>query len=199
MTLEELSSHIEAKLHGGGPAPGHRQGRAHARRGAAGHRACAHGAARRFTMPVPGADRHLRRRLSRARAPFRCGLPPAVPAPEPAHPREMRDRRGHIRSRALSTSFRPPTGSSGKPTTCTAFCSRAIRTCGGCSPTTGSRAIPLRKDFPLTGYVEVRYDDAQKRVVYEPVKLTQEFRSFDFMSPWEGADYVLPGDEKAKG
>ena len=59
---------------------------------------------------------------------------------------------------------------------------------------------PLRKDFPMTGYVEVRYDDEQKRVVYEPVQLTQEFRSFDFLSPWEGAiDYVLPGDEKAKG
>jgi NADH-quinone oxidoreductase subunit C len=59
---------------------------------------------------------------------------------------------------------------------------------------------PLRKDFPMTGYVEVRYDDQQKRVVYEPVKLTQEFRSFDFLSPWEGAiDYALPGDEKAKG
>ncbi len=57
---------------------------------------------------------------------------------------------------------------------------------------------PMRKDFPLTGYVEVRYDDEQKRVVYEPVKLTQEFRSFDFMSPWEGAQYVLPGDEKAE-
>ena len=63
----------------------------------------------------------------------------------------------------------------------------------------GFQGHPLRKDFPLTGYVEVRYDDAQKRVVYEPVKLTQEFRSFDFMSPWEGTDYVLPGDEKAKG
>lgn len=56
---------------------------------------------------------------------------------------------------------------------------------------------PLRKDFPLTGFVELRYDDEQKRVVYEPVKLTQEFRRFDFMSPWEGARYVLPGDEKA--
>ena len=63
----------------------------------------------------------------------------------------------------------------------------------------GFQGHPLRKDFPLTGYVEVRYDDAHKRVVYEPVKLTQEFRSFDFMSPWEGTDYVLPGDEKAKG
>ena len=56
---------------------------------------------------------------------------------------------------------------------------------------------PLRKDFPLTGYVELRYDDDQKRVVYEPVKLKQEFRSFDFLSPWEGMDKVLPGDEKA--
>jgi NADH-quinone oxidoreductase subunit C len=61
----------------------------------------------------------------------------------------------------------------------------------------GFQGFPLRKDFPLTGYVEVRYDDDQKRVVYEPVKLTQEFRSFDFESPWEGVDYVLPGDEKS--
>jgi len=57
---------------------------------------------------------------------------------------------------------------------------------------------PLRKDFPLTGFVEVRYDDERKRVVYEPVKLAQEFRDFDFLSPWEGTEYVLPGDEKAK-
>jgi NADH-quinone oxidoreductase subunit C len=55
---------------------------------------------------------------------------------------------------------------------------------------------PLRKDFPTTGFVEVRYDDAEKRVVYEPVQLNQEFRRFDFLSPWEGADYPLPGDEK---
>lgn len=61
----------------------------------------------------------------------------------------------------------------------------------------GFDGYPLRKDFPLTGYVEVRYDDTKKRVVYEPVQLTQEFRSFDFLSPWEGTDYVLPGDEKA--
>ncbi len=61
----------------------------------------------------------------------------------------------------------------------------------------GFEGHPLRKDFPLTGYVELRYDDEQKRVVYEPVKLTQEFRSFDFMSPWEGVQAVLPGDEKA--
>ncbi len=61
----------------------------------------------------------------------------------------------------------------------------------------GFEGHPLRKDFPLTGYVEVRYDDAAKRVVYEPVELKQEFRNFDFLSPWEGTDYVLPGDEKA--
>ena len=63
----------------------------------------------------------------------------------------------------------------------------------------GFQGYPLRKDFPLTGYVEVRYDDEQKRVVYEPVELTQEFRTFDFESPWEGTRYVLPGDEKASG
>jgi NADH-quinone oxidoreductase subunit C len=57
---------------------------------------------------------------------------------------------------------------------------------------------PLRKDFPTTGFVEVRYDEERKRVVYEPVKLPQEFRNFDYLSPWEGTDYVLPGDEKAK-
>lgn len=58
---------------------------------------------------------------------------------------------------------------------------------------------PLRKDFPVSGYTEVRWDEEQKRVVYEPVKLNQEFRTFDFLSPWEGARYVLPGDEKAGG
>jgi NADH-quinone oxidoreductase subunit C len=63
----------------------------------------------------------------------------------------------------------------------------------------GFEGHPLRKDFPLTGFVEVRYDEVEKRVVYEPVKLQQEFRNFDFLSPWEGTDYVLPGDEKAKG
>ena len=62
----------------------------------------------------------------------------------------------------------------------------------------GFEGHPLRKDFPLTGFVEVRYDDEAKRVIYEPVELKQEFRSFDFLSPWEGTDYVLPGDEKAK-
>jgi NADH-quinone oxidoreductase subunit C len=62
----------------------------------------------------------------------------------------------------------------------------------------GFEGHPLRKDFPLTGFVEVRWDDEQKRVVYDPVRLAQEFRNFDFLSPWEGTEYVLPGDEKAK-
>lgn len=61
----------------------------------------------------------------------------------------------------------------------------------------GFEGHPLRKDFPLTGFVEVRYDNEEKRVVYDRVRLTQEFRNFDFLSPWEGTDYVLPGDEKA--
>jgi NADH-quinone oxidoreductase subunit C len=62
----------------------------------------------------------------------------------------------------------------------------------------GFEGHPLRKDFPLTGFVEVRYDDEQKRVVYDPVRLAQEFRNFDFLSPWEGPNYPLPGDEKAE-
>ena len=62
----------------------------------------------------------------------------------------------------------------------------------------GFEGHPLRKDFPVTGFKEVRFDDELKRVVYEPVRLTQEFRQFDFESPWEGVDYILPGDEKAK-
>ena len=63
----------------------------------------------------------------------------------------------------------------------------------------GFRGYPLRKDFPTTGYTEVRYDETSKRVVYEPVKLVQDYRLFDFMSPWEGAEYILPGDEKKEG
>jgi NADH-quinone oxidoreductase subunit C len=63
----------------------------------------------------------------------------------------------------------------------------------------GFRGYPFRKDFPLTGYVELRYSEEEKRVVYEPVRLAQDFRSFDFLSPWEGAEYILPGDEKVEG
>jgi NADH-quinone oxidoreductase subunit C len=63
----------------------------------------------------------------------------------------------------------------------------------------GFRGHPLRKDFPTTGYTQVRYDETAKKVIYEPVDLVQEYRQFDFMSPWEGADYILPGDEKTEG
>ena len=63
----------------------------------------------------------------------------------------------------------------------------------------GFEGYPQRKDFPLTGHIELRYSEAEKRVVYEPVSLPQDFRSFDFLMPWEGPEYVLPGDEKAKG
>jgi len=63
----------------------------------------------------------------------------------------------------------------------------------------GFRGHPFRKDFPLSGYVEMRYSEEQKRVVYEPVRLAQDFRAFDFLSPWEGAEYILPGDEKVEG
>ena len=62
----------------------------------------------------------------------------------------------------------------------------------------GFQGHPFRKDFPLSGFVELRYSEAEKRVVYQPVKLAQDMRNFDFLSPWEGAEYVLPGDEKAK-
>ena len=93
--------------------------------------------------------------------------------------------------------FRPRTGSSAKPSTCTAFCSRIIPILRRLLTDYGFTGYPMRKDFPLTGYVEVRYDDEQKRVVYEPVKLVQEFRDFDFLSPWEGAPYIPGfGDKK---
>ncbi len=154
-------------------------------------------AARRRPLPVRDPDRHLRRRLSGAAEPLRRRLPPAVGAQELAPARQARNQRGRRRWRASFRSIRPPTGSSAKPTTCTASCSPATPTCAACSPTTASKAIRCARTFPLTGHVEVRYDDEAKRVVYEPVKLTQDFRSFDFESPWEAAKYVLPGDEKA--
>ncbi len=151
----------------------------------------AHVPARRPVMRVQDPDRHLRGRLSEPRAPFRCRLSPVVGLEERPHPREGGDRRDRtgavgivglsrrqlVRARSLRHVRHPVLGSSR---------SRRILTDYGFS------GYPLRKDFPLTGYVEVRYDDEQKRVVYEPVKLVQEFRDFDFLSPWEGAPYI-PG------
>ena len=95
-------------------------------------------------------------------------------------------------------SIRGLTGSSGKPTISTEFLFSGHPDLRRLLTDYGFEGHPLRKDFPLTGYVEVRYDDERKRVVYEPVELKQEFRNFDFLSPWEGTEYVLPGDEKAK-
>ena len=141
--------------------------------------------------------RHLRRRLAGARAALRCRLSSPQPAHEPPHPHQGRDRRGHAgpldqRLFPGATWFEREAYDlygilfSGNPDF------RRILT------DYGFRGHPLRKDFPLTGFVEVRYDNEQRRVVYEPVKLPQEFRNFDFLSPWEGTDYALPGDEKAR-
>ncbi len=119
------------------------------------------------------------------------------PTKNTAHPRQGDDRRGYagavgdrrlsrrrlVRARGLRSLRHPVFRPSGSRRLLTDY---------------GFDGHPLRKDFPLTGFVEVRYDDEVKRVVYEPVELKQEFRNFDFLSPWEGTDYVLPGDEKAK-
>ena len=102
------------------------------------------------------------------------------------------------RCRRSRASGRSPAGSSAKCTTCTACCSSGNPDLRRILTDYGFRGHPQRKDFPLTGYVELRYSEEAKRVVYEPVQLAQDFRTFDFMSPWEGAEYILPGDEKAQ-
>ena len=88
-----------------------------------------------------------------------------------------------------------PIGLNVKYMICLASCSQVILIYGALLTDYGFRGHPLRKDFPTSGYTELRYDEVEKRVVYEPVSLVQEYRQFDFMSPWEGAKYVLPEDE----
>ena len=149
------------------------------------------------TTPVPlrGADRPLRLDYPARPNRLRRRLPPVVDAHGPAHPRQARGGRNDAGAERGPGVFGRELVRAGA-LTCTASCSRATPTCAGCSPTMVP-GLPAAQGFPLTGYVEVRYDDEKKRVVYEPVRLTQEFRNFDFESPWEGVDYVLPGDEKA--
>ncbi len=152
--------------------------------------------ARRSRLPVHLLHRHQRRRLSRARERFEVDLSIAVAEAEPARAGQDLDRRGDAGALGDVSVF--PAADwyereiydffgvlfDGHPDL------RRILT------DYGFEGHPLRKDFPMTGFVEVRYDDEEKRVRYEPVRLTQEFRQFDFLSPWEGAP--LPGDEKAR-
>ena len=99
---------------------------------------------------------------------------------------QVRDGRRHAGAERRRACSRPPTGTSGRPTTCTASCSRAIRICAASSPTTASRAIRCARTSRSPATSRCATTTTQKRVVYEPVKLTQEFRVFDFVSPWEG-------------
>ena len=160
-------------------------------------RRCAAGAARYARPRISAADGDRRRRLSRAGRAVRGRLLPALADQEPPHHGQGHDRRGdagaerhrtvagrrlararsvrHVRRRLFS-------GNEDLRRILTDY---------------GFEGYPQRKDFPLTGHIELRYSEAEKRVVYEPVALPQDFRTFDFLMPWEGPEYRLPGDEKA--
>ena len=148
-------------------------------------------------LPLRQLHRRHRGGLSRPRKAFRRGLSPAVADAERAHPRSAPKPTRPRRCRRSSTCFPAPTGSSASAYDLYGVIFTGHPDMRRLLTDYGFDGHPLRKDFPLTGFVEVRYDDQEKRVVYEPVRLNQEFRKFDFLSPWEGADYPLPGDEKA--
>ena len=137
-------------------------------------------------VDITAVDRPERERAVRRR------LPLPVDVPEPPHPGEGVGARGRDGAVARRGASRRPTGSSGRSSTCSGSCSRAIPDLRRILTDYGFRGYPLRKDFPTTGYTEVRYDEAQKRVVYEPVKLVQEYRQFDFMSPGRAPNTSCP-------
>ena len=130
---------------------------------------------------------------------FDVNLLPALADEEPPHRRQGDDGRGRRRCRASPACGRSPAGSSAKCSTCTASTFSGNSDLRRILTDYGFEGYPFRKDFPLTGHVELRYSEAEKRVVYEPVALPQDFRTFDFLMPWEGPEYRLPGDEKATG
>ena len=145
--------------------------------------------ARHARARISAADGDRRRRLSRAARAVRGRLSSAVADQEPAHPGQGHDRRGDAGAERHRRCGRSPAGSSAKCSTCTASAFGGNPDLRRILTDYGFEGYPQRKDFPLTGHVELRYSEAEKRVVYEPVSLPQDFRTFDFLMPWEGPEY----------